>query len=143
VIKVVIDTNVLASGFLTAATPPGQLIDAWLAGLFELIVSAGILRELQRTFTKPYFVARLGPVKIANAQTLLRTQATLTPLTIQVQGVATHPEDDLILSTAVSAQADYLVTGDIQLQKLGTFRGVKIVGPSEFVQILAQVAGPE
>jgi uncharacterized protein len=144
VIRAVLDTNVLASGFvgfLISRSAPGQLIRRWLSGAYELIISAEILTELQRTLAKPYFAARLTPTEIAQAQTVLQTQATPMPLTTRVQGMATHPEDDLILSTAVSAQADYLVTGDTRLQKLVTFRGVRIVGPSEFVQILAQVAG--
>ncbi len=58
------------------------------------------------------------------------------PITVTVQGVASHPEDDLILATAVSARADYLVTGDRQLLALGTFQGVQIVSPRDFVAIL-------
>jgi predicted nucleic acid-binding protein len=53
-----------------------------------------------------------------------------------VQGVASHPEDDLILATAVSAQADYLVTGDRQLLALGRYQGVEIVTPRAFATIL-------
>jgi hypothetical protein len=43
--------------------------------------------------------------------------------------VATHPEDDLILATALSGAADYLITGDSKLQKLGTFQSVTILSP--------------
>jgi predicted nucleic acid-binding protein len=53
-----------------------------------------------------------------------------------VTGVASHPEDDPILATAVSASADYLVTGDRQLQRLGSYRGVSIVSPREFLDLL-------
>ena len=41
-----------------------------------------------------------------------------------------------MLATAVSAQADYLVTGDIQLQKLGTYGGVTILSPRAFLDLL-------
>jgi uncharacterized protein len=53
--------------------------------------------------------------------------------------VATHPEDDLVLAAAVSAEAGYLVTGDRQLQQLGRFRGVDIVSPRAFLAILEDV----
>jgi predicted nucleic acid-binding protein len=43
-----------------------------------------------------------------------------------VRGVATHPEDDVVLATGVSAGADFLVTGDRKLLQLGTYRGVRI-----------------
>ena len=53
-----------------------------------------------------------------------------------VRGVATHPEDDYILATAVSGSADYLVTADAQLLKLGVFQDVQIVTPAAFLNIL-------
>ncbi len=61
-------------------------------------------------------------------------------ITETVHNIATHIEDDLILATAVSAKADYLVTGDGPLlQKVGdSYREVNLVTPSEFLQILKQ-----
>ncbi len=58
-------------------------------------------------------------------------------MTISVQGVATHPEDDLILATAVSGGAQYLVTGDRQLLKLGNYQGVQIVTARDFLDRLS------
>ena len=52
-------------------------------------------------------------------------------------GVATHPEDDLILSAAASANADYLVTGDAGLLGLTVFRETQIVSPRAFLDILS------
>jgi predicted nucleic acid-binding protein len=42
----------------------------------------------------------------------------------------------LILATAVSGGADYLVAGDKQLLKLGSFEGVRIVDSRAFLDIL-------
>jgi predicted nucleic acid-binding protein len=69
---------------------------------------------------------------------LLRSETTSTPLKVKVQGVATHPEDDVILATAVSVKADYLVTGDSKLQQVGVYRGVAILSPRRFVETLKQ-----
>jgi predicted nucleic acid-binding protein len=55
-----------------------------------------------------------------------------------VHEVTTHQEDDLILATAVSAKADYLVTGDSKLQQVGTYQGVAILSPRRFLEILMQ-----
>lgn len=60
-----------------------------------------------------------------------------------VAGVATHPEDDLVLATAISGSADYLVTGDRQLRQLGSFQGVVIVSPRTFLDLLASVEGDD
>ena len=61
----------------------------------------------------------------------------MVPLTVQVAGVATHPEDDLILATAVSSGADYLVTGDRRLRAVGAYADVAILSPREFLTLLA------
>ena len=60
------------------------------------------------------------------------------PITAHVAGAASHPEDDLVLATAVSAGAQYMVTGDAQLRKLGSYEGVTIVSPRRFLEILSQ-----
>jgi putative PIN family toxin of toxin-antitoxin system len=134
-----LDTNVLASGFAAGrrTSPPAQIVDAWRARLFTLATSEHILSEPERTFTRPYFARFLTPQEAADAITLLRSRAVVTTITVVVEGVATHPEDDLVLATAVSAGADYLVTGDQQLQQLGRYQGVTIVSPRRFLELLA------
>ncbi len=138
-IRAVFDANVLASGatgFLIPESVVGQILRAWRAGLVELVVSDYVLGELARTLDKPYFRARLTPDQSRRYRSLLRRRTTITPLTVEVSGVATHPEDDLVLATVVSAQTEYPVTGDRGLQRLGTFQGVRILSPRAFLDIL-------
>ena len=84
----------------------------------------------------PSSAQRVQPETQVVAMRLLRDFAIHTKLSIDVQGVASHPEDDPVLATAVSAAADYLVTGDRQLQQLGSYQGVRIVSPREFLTLL-------
>jgi hypothetical protein len=58
------------------------------------------------------------------------------PITVEVRKVATHPEDDVVLATALSADAEYLATGDRKLQVLGSYRTVTILPPRAFVDLL-------
>src|SRR3989344_7875910 len=111
-ISAVLDTNILASGTISAITPPGQIIDAWRDGKFLLITSEHILAELEHTLQKSYFQSHITETEVRNFIELLQYESVVTPLTIKVKNVATHPEDDLTISTAVSGQANYLVTGD-------------------------------
>lgn len=139
-ISAVLDTNVLASGTVTATTPPGQILDAWRAGQFELITSEHIIEELGQTFQKPYFKNHLNNSDIASFIDLLQNEAIVTPITVRIKGVATHPEDDLTIAAALSAKADYLVTGDQPLlHKVGnSYRGITILTPSDFLKTLQQ-----
>jgi predicted nucleic acid-binding protein len=49
-----------------------------------------------------------------------------------VSGICRDPDDDQILSCALSAKADYLVTGDMDLLDLKEFRGTRILTPGAF-----------
>ncbi len=131
-----LDTNILASGTLARSGTIAHVLDGAIAGRFQLVLSQEILTELERTLTKPYFAVRLGEGAAVLFVTRLKAAALVTPLTETVTGVATDPEDDVILSTALSASADFLVTGDTGLQALREYKGVKIVSPAEFVAVL-------
>ena len=123
--KVVLDTNILASGAISAAGTVSRIIDAWRSGQFRLIVSAPILEELERTLQKPYFRRYLTEKQSSRFLKLLQRRATVSPITVSVHEIATHSEDDVILATAISAKADYLVTGDTKLQRLEMYQCTK------------------
>lgn len=139
-ITAVLDTNVLVSGLIgqrrRPRTPPAALIAAWRSGRFELVLSADILTEVERTLQKPYFSHRITANQRLRLLRLLRRRGRVVRLGARVSGVASHPADDLILSTAVSARADYLVTGDGPLQDLGSIRDVRIVSPRDFWNVI-------
>ncbi len=143
-IRVVADTNVLASGLAgydALAGPAAYVLLAWQQGRFDLVTSAPIFAELERTLAKPYFTQRLGPVGAVRALNFIRDGALVVPELADVHGIATTPEDDLILATAVTGGAIHLVTGDRQLRNLGGYQGVRILGPREFLDWLAANEG--
>lgn len=139
-IVAVLDTNVLVSAFPAHGTVPALLIDAWRQGAYHLVLSEHILEELAETWRDPYWQARFSPTDSSAAIALLRSDAIVTAVTVEVAGVATHPEDDLILATAVAGAATYLVTGDRKLRAVGTFHGVTLLSPREFLDRLAPIA---
>ena len=140
-VKAFLDTNIIVSGFVSfkhPERPPAQILHAFKAGLFEMIISKDVLIEVKETFQKPYFKNRLRPEDIAEAITFLSEEAIITFITAKVDKVATHPEDDKILAAAVSSRAHYLVTGDGPLfREVGSpYKGIKIVTPVDFLEIL-------
>jgi len=101
-----------------------------------LVTSEHIMNELAHVFQKPYFQRYINTHQIDAFFDLLKNEALVTPMTVKIHGVATHPEDDLTLATAVSAKANYLVTGDKPLvQKVGNiYQGVTLLTPNEFLE---------
>ncbi len=137
--RVVLDTNTLASAAI--AIPGGTIFrisEAGRTGVYDLYVSEYILDELASTLAAPFFGRRLTSDESTGYVNVLRGLARAVPITADVHGVATHTEDDLILATAVSANADYLVTGDLKLQALSAYQGVTITSPRTFLAILGE-----
>ncbi len=81
--------------------------------------------------------------QVDRAIELLEQKAEFASITINVGGVASHPEDDLVLAAAASARVDYLVTGDRMLLKLRTFEGVIILGPRDIHKVLDRSGSPQ
>lgn len=140
-ISAVLDANTIASGILGFRNPesiPGVLLKLWRKSIFTLITSKHIRDEVKDLLHKPYFTKHLTSQEISRIQALLQFQAKQILITEVTHNVTTSPEDDLVVATAVSAKADYLVTGDEPfLKKVGSvYRGVKLVTPKEFLKIL-------
>lgn len=137
-IRAVLDTNTIVSATLAPMGIPAQILAAARAGSFQIIASSPIVAETIRALLRDRIQRKydVSPTQIEGVRILLEVKATFTPITREVDGVATHPEDDLILATALSGQADYLVTGDRKLQELGVHEGVAIVSPRQFLDVL-------
>lgn len=136
-IRAVFDANTIVSAF--PAAPGGTLaalVDRWRAGEYGRVVSEHVLTEVGRAWTKPCWRARFSLAQVERALALVRREAEVTMVTAEVSGVATHPEDDLVLAAAVSAGAHYLVSGDRQLRALGHYQGVTILSPHAFLALL-------
>lgn len=134
-----LDANVLVSGargLLQDTSSPGEILRRLSAGRFILITSDHIEKEAAKALRKPYFQQHVTHEESEAFRQFLANASTWVPITVTVQGVATHAEDDLILATALSGNADYLVTGDKGLLAVGSYRGVTIVTPRDFLDIL-------
>ncbi len=142
-ISAVLDANIIVSGILGFRNPdsiPGMLLRLWRKDTFILVTSQHIREEVRNTLRKPYFTTHLTSQEISRIQALLQFKAKQVLITESIRGSATHPEDDVVLATAVSAKADYLVTGDGPLlRKVGSpYKGVNLVTPKDFLKTLQQ-----
>ncbi len=138
--RVLLDTNALAASIVGSSlgwqTPPAQLWRRWQQGQFDLLTSEHVMSELNTTFELPWFMARIDPPTRKLAIRRLHAIAEMVTLTTQITGVARHWQDDLVLSAAISGNADYLVTGDAKFRRVDEFRGVRIRTPAEFLSEL-------
>jgi putative PIN family toxin of toxin-antitoxin system len=113
-LRVVFDTTILVSAFLTARTGgvAADLLRLCSEGVFTLCVSDAILDEtedvlLNRAHLRKRFQYTDGAARdycrIAGTLALVLRDVPITP-------VVRDPSDDMIIACAVGAEADYLVT---------------------------------
>lgn len=132
-LRVVADTSIYVSAILFSGTCESILALA-RADIVRLFISPAIRRELQTVldqtcdWTEPQIQEALSEVNALTS--LVRPSVTLS-------GIVAHDPDHRILECALAANADFLVTGDKKhLQPLKTFRGIRIVPPREFLNLL-------
>ena len=138
--RLVLDTNVVASGLLWDGRP-AQLVDAAQTGEVELFTSRVLLAELARIFRRAKF-ARAIAASGTSLEDLVLGYAELATLVTPAPippTVLTDPDDDHVLACALASNAELIVSGDRDLLSLKTFRGISIVTPAEAVRIARPV----
>ena len=135
--RAVLDANVLISAAVASAyssSTMGILVGALRDDGFDLVLSEPILAEIRRNLPNVLDQMRIEQYRAEEFIVLLLDIAGIVEITSVIPGVATHPEDDLVLATAVLGEVEFLVTGDKQLLALSEYRGVRIITPREFVE---------
>lgn len=139
--RVVLDTNVLVSALLEAEGYPGKNVAAWRRKLYNLIITGSLIAELGRVVQ----YARIAKRLVGRESDLEELLEDLQALGIPTEGelsldIMSDPDDNEVLAAAVEGNADYLVTGNkLHFDELeGSYRGVKIVSPREFWEVLQQ-----
>ena len=125
------DTNILISRHWGGL--PGEVLDAWVTGRYELLVSQPILQEMAGVLARK----RGDWDAEQNMLSLFRVLAEMVEPRVALDVVAEDESDNRFLECAVEGRADYLVSGDAHLLNLREFRGVKILTPRAFLDILA------
>jgi uncharacterized protein len=136
-VRAVLDTNVVISATLIAGGNEDRIVRAWRRGVFELVLSPPILDEMGRALLyeklrKARWMTEEEMVLLLRA---LAQESVLVPGRVRV-GICRDPEDNKFLEAAIEAKAGYVVTGDKDLLDLKAFRGVRIVRPTAFLEVL-------
>lgn len=130
----VLDVNVLVSALLSRAGAPARLLERWLEGDFELIVSEELLKELQRTLGYSKIRARISAEDAAGFVALLRALADVATSPAKPPPTRSKdPKDDYLIALAANERAQ-LVTGDEHLLELrGT---IPVLAPREALDLI-------
>ncbi|WP_334111205.1 putative toxin-antitoxin system toxin component, PIN family [Thermodesulfitimonas autotrophica] len=133
---VVLDTNVVVSGILVPAGPPGKIVDLWVDGAFTVAVSPALVKEYLGVLLRPKFrSAGSAAERTRILEALLNLENTVTILPKRpVSAVAEDPADNRVLECAEASGAECIVSGDRHLLALGGFGPAAILSPAGFLK---------
>lgn len=110
-IRVVIDTNILVSALLQPLGPSAQIFLLALDGSIQLCVSGQTYAEYEEVIRRPRL--RRDEETVSIALRAIREKALWVKPT-EVVRACSDPDDDIFLECAQTAEAEYLVTGNLK-----------------------------
>lgn len=130
--KVVIDTNVVVSAFGWGGKP-ADIIRLITSGKILNFTSVEMLTELKKVVSYPRLA--FSETLQAEIMEIMFNASSIVERHESVNIIDDDTEDNKILECAISAGAEFVVSGDKHLLTLKNFEGIKIVTPEEFIKI--------
>jgi uncharacterized protein len=136
-VTVVLDTNVLLSALLFKGSLTG-IIDLWKEGKIIPVFSQETFQEFNTALAYPKFSLSKDEIKAIIEEEIL-PYCDVTDIAEKVEGLCSDPDDDKFISCAISAHADFIISGDKALIALKEYKSVKIIKPSDFLKLVASL----
>ncbi len=136
--RVVLDTNVVASALLWGGTPE-RLIELAGEGVLECFTSEALLAELAGILGRIKFAAKLRQKNLSAAEIVARYREIAEPVeAAPIEEAALRDTDDAaVLACALAARAEAIISGDADLHALGSYQGIPVLSPSDCLRRLA------
>jgi len=132
VLRATADTNIFISALVFPGGKPFRLLELAREGKINLTVSEAILDEIGGVLARKF---NWAPEDIADARKWITGMARTAKPAIQLEVIQEDPPDNRILECAVAAGSDYIVTGDKDLLRLGTYDSIRILSVADFLEM--------
>lgn len=129
---VVLDTNIFISAVFWEGKPY-ILVKKAINQEIIVFISNYIIDEIRKVLVRDFNLEKQEIEDIVNA--VLYFTHLIEPKE-SVTVIKDDPKDDKILDCAVACNADFIVSQDNHLLKLKEFRGIKIVTPKDFLELI-------
>lgn len=138
--RAVLDANIYVSALISDAGNPARIIDQWLAGSFEILVSQPIVDEILRVTSYERIQRKYAKVRERRLDfvALIEEQAIWVRMPEKLAVVGADESDNRYVECAVSGGGHYIVTGDRHLLDVGEYMGIMILTPAAFITLLEQ-----
>lgn len=129
--RIVLDTNVLVSAFLSPDGAPAQVLTLVLGGEVDLLFDARILAEYEEVLARPRF--KLDADDVAEVLRQLEAEGERIAAA-PVERQLPDPDDQPFLEVALAGRADAIVTGNPRHFPRGL--GVDVLSPRALLERL-------
>jgi len=137
-LKIVADTKVLVSSLIRKGKPHELILR--IDGIDARLVSSNVLMvEMTSVLAEERIAKYVTKRDVERFLRYVGRRTTLVKNTSGLKVVKEDPKDDVVLNTAYSGEADYIVSGDRHLIPLREFKGIRIVTVSEMLDILEKI----
>ena len=141
-VKVLIDTNVWISAFLNPHGHPAKIVTAWLEDKIEVIISLPLLREILDVLQRPRIQEKYkySNEEIRNYLDLIFQRTNKIEPAGNVN-LCRDRRDNIVLETALSGKAKYLVTRDDDIKRDPNLiqamskSGIDVITVSRFLEL--------
>lgn len=132
-VKSVNDTNVWIAGIHWQTGAGHKILLHWKQGHFQHFISADILFEIIRVLRQ---VLGYSDEQLYDWYWLLITGSIFVVPLFKPNVIPEDPEDDKFIACAIEGKAEYIVSEDKDLRRLGKYGPIQIVGKQAFLRIL-------
>lgn len=139
-LRIVLDANVIISALIRPNSAPGRILRATVEGTaVRLVTSDPLLAELQSALQYRRLQRYLKMSERDKEEFVILLEQIADPVNLAdhpAPGICRDPDDEPYLQTALAGRADYLVSGDSDLQELKEVEHIPIVTPADFERIM-------
>ncbi len=132
-LRVTADTNVLISGLNFRRGNTFEILELARAGKINLTVSEAILDEMTDVLQRKF---HFTPEDAQEARRRIMAMARIVQPAVRLDVIKEDPADDRIIECAVAAGSDCIVTGDKHLLRLGRYDSIRILNPSDLLNLV-------
>ena len=140
--RIILDTNVWISSIIKGGKA-GKVLDYLETHNCQIFISPDILSEIDRVLDYPRIkkiLLKSGKSKIEVLKRILDMCLLIRPQ-LKLQVIQDDPDDNVFLECAQEISANYIISGDTHLLKLGNFKNTRILSPSSFLLAIGIQSG--
>jgi len=136
--KVILDTNVWLSAIFWKGEAD-KLINNIQKKKIEIVITKKILSEIVNVLNQESKFQKFIDNRNIAIKDLINTVLDISQFVVSksiIDVIKEHPADNMILESAIDGAANYIISYNKHLLKLKEFKGIKVLKPSEFLEII-------